>query len=272
MYLAVVFIAAGTLQGILEWLPISSEAFIFLFLVLCGIPSSTALLLAMVFHLPTGISAIIYYRREYKKLFIDITNLRLSRLSMYVILSTLSTGIVAVPLYFALKGIMVKFEQIIDYVVSAIMMMIGVLMIITGILTGKTIRPGDRELEDCRPNDAIYVGLAQGFSILPGVSRSAVTIAALLYRKFDERSSINGSFILSGVVSIGVFVFLLVAGELSLQFIMNKVVLLSIVFTIIMSLLVIRFMLDLAEKLRYAGVLRFTGILMLISGILTLIV
>jgi len=116
------------------------------------------------------------------------------------------------------------------------------------------------------------VGLAQGFSILPGVSRSAVTIAALLYRKFDERSSINGSFILSGVVSIGVFVFLLVAGELSLQFIMNKVVLLSIVFTIIMSLLVIRFMLDLAEKLRYAGVLRFTGILMLISGILTLIV
>lgn len=264
----IILIVAGIIQGILEWLPVSSEAFVFLFFIFCGLSPGFALILAMAYHLPTGIAAILFYRKEYNRIVRDFLAMKLSSITMYVILATISTAIVAIPLYFVINSILAQVESIIEFAMNIILAMIGIAMVVTGIMVGRGIVYGDRKLSDVRVKDCFFIGAVQGLSILPGVSRSGVTIAALIYRRYDEESCLNGSFILCGVASLGIFLFLAILGELSFDFITSYVVVVSMFVAFIVSMVSMKALLTIARRMKYGSFLKFMGSIMLISSLI----
>ena len=75
--------------------------------------------------------------------------------------------------------------------------LIGIFMIVTGVILLRSKRTGKRKRNDSGTIDAILTGTAQGFSVLPGLSRSGLTVSVLLARGMDRRDALTLSFLLS---------------------------------------------------------------------------
>jgi len=264
--LLLILLIVGLLQGILEWLPVSSEAFLFLTLVLLGVSPDKALAIAVMYHLPTGLASIYYYKREYIGAIKEIMTFRIRNKTMFIIITTIFTAIVAVPLYFIFEKILIGFESIIGKISTIAFFLVGLAMLITGAVV-KVSERGHKELNSCTISDCVIIGSLQGFSILPGVSRSGVTIASLLYRGFDKEDSINGSFIMAGIVSVGVFLFLCIIGKVDWQILCSIELFISMLVTFVVSLIMMRTLITIARRMKYDMFLKFIGSLMIVLAI-----
>lgn len=194
----------GILQGIFEWLPISSEGNITLYLtVVENVSPTVAVQLSLFLHAGTALSALAYYRDEVAALLGEIPNWRPDRAFdrdrselTFLVVATLATGVVGLPAYVALE------ELVSQLAGGAFVALIGVLLIVTGFVQrGVEGRGGRRGTPDLV--DAVLVGGLQGLAILPGVSRSGTTASALLLRGHDGPSSFRLSFLLSIPAALG---------------------------------------------------------------------
>lgn len=174
-------IILGALQGVLEWLPVSSQGMLTIIMTALGEEPSIALDYALYLHIGTMLAAIIYYRRE----FYDM--IRAGTLLKFVIITTFFSGLVGGALYFSVK-------KISEGIGTGFLGVIGLALIITGILQLKK-KKGLKELPSNK--DAVITGLTQGLSVIPGISRSGITISTLLFRNIKGTSAIKLSFILS---------------------------------------------------------------------------
>ncbi len=183
---AVSAIILGLLQGVTEWLPISSQGQVMSFSVtLLDITAEQALAYAIWLHIGTLLAATIYFRRDVS----EIITYRDRDMFRWIFLASLATGVTALPLYMFLKEAVSVAEA------SALVLMIGLLLVFSGVLQrGASATEGKTE-----PNDrnAIVTGLMQGLSTLPGVSRSGTTVSALLLQGFDAERSFYLSFLMS---------------------------------------------------------------------------
>ncbi|MHA2029591.1 MAG: undecaprenyl-diphosphate phosphatase [Candidatus Kariarchaeaceae archaeon] len=181
-------------QGIIEWLPISSEGQLsLLFVTMYNMDQVTAVTLALLLHLGT-MMAVIWYFRDYLKEILDPQ----SKILQIMILSTLGTAITAVPLVLLFKsswGIIT--ENLIlpaDFIFTSL---IGISLIITGLVLSKQPEQGSRELPSLSSNEAFLLGLFQGIAALPGISRSGMTITYLLIIGLTHRDALKTSFLVS---------------------------------------------------------------------------
>ncbi|MCK4895276.1 MAG: hypothetical protein KAS47_00595, partial [Candidatus Heimdallarchaeota archaeon] len=177
-------------QGIIEWLPISSEGQLsLLFVTIYQMDQVTAVTLALLLHLGT-MMAVIWYFRDYLK---EITKPR-SQILKIMILSTLGTAITAVPLVLLFKSSWILLtENLIlpaDFIFT---LLIGILLIITGLVLSKQPEQGARELPSLTSNEAFILGLTQGIAALPGISRSGMTITLLLLIGLTHRDALKTS-------------------------------------------------------------------------------
>lgn len=199
-----VALLAGIVQGIVEWLPVSSQGNLALVLAAVGVAPEQALQLALFLQVGTSLSAMTYYRDEIRVVANALPGWRPATaydgdhaLASYLLVASGMTGLVGIPLYvFAvdLAG------QLTGGVFVAV---IGGLLILTGVLQlgSESVAMGGRD----RPTltDSILVGSAQGIAILPGVSRSGVTASTLLFRSYDPPAAFRLSFLLSIPASLG---------------------------------------------------------------------
>lgn len=200
----VVAFVIGLLQGIFEWLPISSEGNITIYLrVVEGLPAAVAVQLSLFLHAGTALSAMAYYRGELVSLIRDIPDWRpghafgsdTADLSFFAV-ATLVSGVVAVGSYLTLV------ELATDLAGGAFVAFIGVLLVATGVIQRVAEGGGGaRATPDLL--DAALVGVLQGLAVLPGVSRSGTTASALLLRGHDGPSSFRLSFVLSIPAALG---------------------------------------------------------------------
>ncbi|KAF5426390.1 MAG: undecaprenyl pyrophosphate phosphatase [ANME-2 cluster archaeon HR1] len=176
----------GIIQGIFEWLPISSEgqSMLIMFNIL-HMDIDSALSIAIFLHLGTSFAVLIKFKDE----FISIISGHNNEYLRIILISTFCTGLTGLPLYFLLKNTFVSG--------SGATIIIGVLLICTGVILGTTKHSGHKSVDSITIFDMVLLGLAQGFAILPGISRSGVTITALLLRNVDQRSALTVSFIIS---------------------------------------------------------------------------
>ncbi|MBN1159623.1 MAG: undecaprenyl-diphosphate phosphatase [Candidatus Diapherotrites archaeon] len=182
----IVAIVLGVLQGIAEWLPISSQGQVMAFsMALFNTPATEALKYAVWLHVGTLIAATIYFR----KTIIELLQLKDKKLLKWLIIATLSTGITAAPLYLFLKHTVSVAQA------SFVLLLIGILLIVTGILQKKVKESAHKK--ETNSQNAIITGLAQGLSVLPGISRSGTTVAALLFQGFSAEKSFVLSFLMS---------------------------------------------------------------------------
>jgi undecaprenyl-diphosphatase len=262
------FFLAAALQGLLEWLPISSEGQIALVMlyVFNITESSTILSLIIWLHLGTMGAALLKYRSEYFHVLFPKTA-EFTYLRKFLVVVTLATGITAIPLYLFLREV---FKPSYGDIISV---MIGICLIFTGIILYifRNIREY-RPATDLSLKEMIFLGLVQGLSILPGISRSGTTVATLLGRKIEQENSLKYSFLMSVPVVFGAFIFdLMISGVPELPGISIYEIMMMIGVAFAFGLLSMDVLLAVAKKVNFAYFCVLIGLIAVILGLLPLI-
>jgi len=191
-------IVLGIVQGITEWIPVSSktqDTFVYLQF-LHGDPSSVVPVL-LYLHIGTVIAAIVYFRRE----LLALASAFLARPADFrahadgkigfLFAALLGTGLVGLPL------LLMEREFLPGLDAGLLLAAMGIGLFVTGFLLlrqkGAKMRTGAK----AGWKDGIFTGLLQGLSILPGVSRAGTSTTGLIWRGFDSESSFHLSFLLS---------------------------------------------------------------------------
>lgn len=194
----------GVVQGLTEFLPISSSAHLALVPWLLGW-RDPGLAFDVALHLGTLIALLWYFRAEWRKLIIAgwriVTTRRVAdeeqRRVVLLAIATIPGGIAG--------------KLLNDYAESTFRspILIATMLILMGIVLWAVDRsaPADRALEAMRPRQALAIGLAQVFALLPGVSRSGATITAGRALRFDRRSAAVFSFLMSMPITAAAVVF-----------------------------------------------------------------
>ncbi|MBN2517485.1 MAG: undecaprenyl-diphosphate phosphatase [Candidatus Altiarchaeota archaeon] len=244
------YLILGVLQGITEWLPISSQGMTILVSQAFGFELSRALDLSIWLHSGTLLAAIVYFRRD----LLSILKLEKRELLSFLILSTIITAIIGGPLYLGFSESMEGFPG--EIVIGAI----GALLIVTGIIQ-RYAKPKERAVENAGKKDAVIVGLAQGFSALPGISRSGITTSALLFSGFTSNAALKLSFLMS--------IFAVAAAEVGLQlrggFTVGSGEFLALLASFGAGILTISLLLKLASRIKFWAFCILIGVLSLVS-------
>jgi len=179
----------GVLQGVLEWLPVSSEGNITLFLVsVLGLDPSETLGLAVFLHMGTGLAALVYYREASWGILIGATE-RGKDMRLRLLVMTGLTGAVGLPLYLYLN--------VSASVGEALLALTGLALIATGIMQRRGDVAGERDASSLSWPETVALGVLQGLAIIPGLSRSGVTTSTMLLRGLRSDEAFNVSFIMS---------------------------------------------------------------------------
>lgn len=239
----------GVTQGIAEWIPISSEGLTAILAVnfFEGITATEIIRISLYLHIGTFLAALIYFRKDLWSLILKTLNYTKESkgtrniINFYVVATLVSGGLG----YLILQGI-AGLEDITDFNGKTIIIILGFLLLVTGVLQLRSKSGGEREAKDINMVDAVLAGLAQGFAALPGLSRSGLTVSTLLLRNVDENESLKMSFIMSLPIVLMGNIFLQ-----SKNFIFTPESLLALLFSFVFGLLTIHLLLRAAKKIEF---------------------
>ncbi len=172
----------GILQGLAEFLPISSSGHLTLFQKIFNITEGT-MFFTIVVHVGTLIPVLIVYRKD----ILGLLKNPFQKYTYLIIVGTLPAVVVAL-----------LFEDTIEILFSG-GQLLGLGFIFTGVILTLTEKmpEGRRKKEDMTYVDATLIGCMQGLAILPAVSRSGSTIVGALGRKITREDAAKFSFLLS---------------------------------------------------------------------------
>jgi len=219
-------ILLGIVQGLTEFLPVSSSGHLALMKNLLRVNTDTGILFDVLLHVATLISVCIVMYKDVIKIavefvgivtdsfaniatfFKNLTNNRKKmsyrpivtssyrKFALLVIISTIPTGLLGILL-----------DDIIETVETELLVP-GICLIVTGVilLISDFISDGNKKPKDATYGDSLMVGIAQGVATLPGLSRSGVTITACLLCGFDRKFAVKYSFIMSIPAILGALV------------------------------------------------------------------
>lgn len=257
-------IILGAVQGIAEWLPVSSEGI--LILTKINIYNSSQPLPEIIkevlfLHLGTFFAALVYFRKDVKNLFNSVFNFKntdkeTKNLLLFLVISTVISGAIGGLLLKLLENISINLETA-GKVVS---LAIGLLLIVTGSLQLKTKNSGKRKIMDLKTSDGAMLGIVQGLASFPGLSRSGTTVSALLFKKFDKKTALKLSFLMSLPI---VF-----AGNIILNindFSLTRESLIGLLSSFIFGIGTIHLLLKLAQKINFGKFVIGFGLLTLLS-------
>ena len=180
----------GIVQGLTEWLPISSSGHLVIVQQVFGIEAS--LLFDVMLHLGTLVAVVAFFRKEIINALRTIWRWDTyagGRMISYIILGTIP---VAVFGFFFYDMISLSFGRLHD---------VGMLMLLMGfILFNTRFAKGERKLN---MRDATLVGVAQASALFPGISRSGATISMALMRRVRKEQAFVFSFMLAIPVILG---------------------------------------------------------------------
>jgi undecaprenyl-diphosphatase len=186
----------AVVQGLTEFLPISSSAHLALAPWLFGW-KDPGLTFDIALHLGTLAAVVVYFFRDWIQILANGFGIRLkggdaelernAKLLWLLVAGTIPVGIAG--LAFGKEAETTWRNPI---VIAAMLIGVGILMLIAE----RTARPYKR-LDEVSPIDAGVVGLAQALAVIPGTSRSGITITAGLFRNIDRATSARFSFLLS---------------------------------------------------------------------------
>ncbi len=187
-------IILGIIQGLTEFLPVSSSGHIELGKAILNINTTDNLLFSIVVHAATALSTIIIFRKELYDIFkglLQFKNNESLHYALKIIISMIPVGVV---------GIM--FEDKIEALFNGNVIFVGSMLIVTGILLTITYY-AKSTTKDVSYGRAIIIGLAQAIAIIPGISRSGSTISTALILGVDKEKATKFSFIMVLLPIIG---------------------------------------------------------------------
>lgn len=195
-------IVLGLVQGLSEFLPISSSGHLALLQNLFEINEDKVIFFAVLLHIGTLVSIFIVYHKDIyaliKELFLlfkDIftgKGLRIEerpirKLGIMIIVSSIPT---------AIMGLL--FSDYIDKIFGSLTV-IAICWIITGfiLLFSEKLKNNKKEIEGMKYRNAIFIGICQGLAIMPGISRSGSTIVGSLVTGLKREFAVEFAFLIS---------------------------------------------------------------------------
>jgi len=245
----------GIIQGITEWLPLSSSGMTTLAMTnIFGIDNISIILhQALFLHLGTFFAALIYFRKEVKSILSFKKKTR--KVLNFLIITTLITGILGILL---MKFLINNLELTGRTITFAI----GFLLLITGGMQLISRKKGLKTEKQITNSDGIIAGLAQGLAVLPGISRSGITTSTLLLKKFNDTSALRLSFLMSLPVVLLGNIFLNLPDFAK---ILTPFSIIGLITSFIFGILTIHLLMKLSKKINFAWFAIIFAILMLVS-------
>lgn len=258
-------IILGIIQGITEWLPISSSGMIALTISnLYGITDLSFLVrYALFLHLGTFLAALIYFWKDVKKIILVAVKPRSSKLEerkifRFLLIATIMSGIIGLIILGALSSFQGSFEA----TGKTISFAIGILLLVTGFLQLKTKSRGLRNSLNLKNNDGFILGIAQGLASLPGLSRSGITVSSLLLKKFNDTTALKLSFLMSlPIVLIGNIILNLN------EFAISGTAIYGLIFAFLFGLITIHGLMKLSKRINFGWFVLILAILMIINAV-----
>jgi undecaprenyl-diphosphatase len=252
----------GLIQGIAEWLPVSSEALVAIIGVqLLGLSPQTIIDTALLLHLGTALAIAGYFKDELLNLMKSSrskTNYR-----QFIIVTTAMSLVVGGPIYLGLKQITAG-----DSAGSILTIIMGVALLFTAWLlkrSGQDIRTRF----DVSKMDGLWLGITQGLAVIPGISRSGSTTAVSLWRGFSTTASLENSFIIGLPIMIIGSALLLWQGE-GLQIITSPGGVVALATAAIVGYLTIGWLLRIAKDANFSVFVFGFGVLAVVAGLIQL--
>jgi len=193
----------GIIQGLTEFLPISSDGHLSIYQHFTGNYGDSALIFTLMLHLGTLIAVFITYREtiwhligEAFSMLADLFRGKLlkekpnpTRKMIYMLVVT------TLPLFgfVLIKDFITSFAEDSDIIVEGLCFLFTAAVLFVGAKSAK----GKKEAREMTVKDALIIGVFQGLAILPGVSRSGSTISSGLFLGYSKEYMVTYSFILS---------------------------------------------------------------------------
>jgi len=218
-------ILMGVIQGLTEFLPVSSSGHLGLIKGLFGMETDGSILFDVLLHLATLIAIVAVFYKDVLKIvlefigmcrdvclnigalgkslsnggtpqYIRIINSQYRKFVLMLIISTIPTGILGVLL-----------KHIVEFT-SGNLLITGICLICTALILvlSDFLADVDKKLKEANNGDAFAIGVAQGIATLPGLSRSGTTIVAGILCGFDRKFAAKYSFIMSIPAVFGAFI------------------------------------------------------------------
>lgn len=185
-------IILGLIQGLTEFLPVSSSGHIFLGQVVMNKFSEEPLLFSIVLHLATALSTVVIFRKDIVQIFkrlLQFKNNTETKFSWFIVLSMIPAAIVGLKLDDYIEQITTEDNQYYG------LLIVGSCLFVTALLLYFTER-SKNQTKDLNNKSAFIIGVAQAIALLPGVSRSGATIATGILLGVNREKMAKFSFLM----------------------------------------------------------------------------
>lgn len=182
-------IILGIIQGLTEFLPVSSSGHLELAKVFLGsdaIPKES-MLMTVVLHFATALSTVVIFRKDILQIFKGLLSFKWNKefeFSLKIIISMIPAAAVGV-----------FFDDIIESFFDGQVLLVGAMLILTGGLLFLADRAKNTN-KDVSYSGALIIGISQAIAILPGISRSGATISTSVLMGIDREKAAKFSFLM----------------------------------------------------------------------------
>ena len=261
----------GVIQGIAEFLPISSSAHLIIFRDLFGIarnmPKELDLTFDIALHLGTLLAILVFFYKDFLNMIIKGFTKGVKdkdgKILWYLVVATIPAAIVGV-----------LFEDIVDEFFRSNYVLICICLAVMGIIIYlcDKLNKQTKTFKEMKLKDAIIIGCSQVLALIPGFSRSGTTIAAARGLKIDRTSAAKFSFFLSAPVVAGAVCLELIKKDNWILIGSNlSIFLLGITVSFITGLICIKYLLKYLKKHDFKVFMWYRIILAIIVIIVALI-
>lgn len=182
-------IILGIIQGLTEFLPVSSSGHLELVKTIQGqeLSGGSSMMMTVVLHFATALSTVVVFRKDIIKIVKGLFQFKLNDdflFSIKIILSMIPAAIVGV-----------LYDDIIESFFGGQVLLVGLMLIVTGLLLFLADR-AKNTVRDISTKNAVIIGIAQAIAILPGISRSGATIGTSVLLGVDREKAARFSFLM----------------------------------------------------------------------------
>lgn len=182
-------IILGIIQGLTEFLPVSSSGHLELAKAIQGqtLTGDSSMLMTVVLHVATALSTIIVFRKEVFQIIKGLFQFKNNEeflFALKIVISMIPAAIVGV-----------YFDDIIESFFDGAILLVGSMLIVTGLLLFLADRAKNTN-KDVSLANSFIIGIAQAIAILPGISRSGATIGTSVLLGIDRSKAAKFSFLM----------------------------------------------------------------------------
>ncbi len=252
-------IILGIVQGLTEFLPVSSSGHLELAKAMLGDESlpSESMLMTVVLHAATALSTIVVYRKDIAEILAGLLKFENNaswRFALYVVISMIPAAFV---------GLM--FEEELEQLFDKNILLVGMMLLLTGLLLflADKARKTDKDVGSV---NAIIIGISQAIAILPGISRSGATISTSVLLSIDRERAARFSFLMVVPLILGKIAKDILSGDLAASTTESSHLIAGFIAAFIAGLFACRWMIALVKRSK----LVYFSIYCFIVGILSI--